>query len=80
MRRRLFRSFEHLHALRAADERRSFRELVAADPVVTAALPPALRALGCEPRVLLPGFPAIRDSLEGLWTQAIKTCAPPSAP
>ena len=30
---------------------------------VTAALPPALRALGCEPRVLLPGFPAIRDSL-----------------
>jgi len=28
------------HALRAADERRSFRELVAADPVVIAALPP----------------------------------------
>lgn len=24
--------------------------------------------------------PAIRDSLEGLWTQAIKTCAPSSAP
>ena len=23
---------------------------------------------------------AIRDSLEGLWTQTIKTCAPPSAP
>lgn len=32
---------------------------------VAGALPPALRALGGEPRVLLPGFPAILDALEG---------------
>jgi starch synthase len=33
---------------------------------VTGALPAALAKLGCEPRLLLPGFPAVLDGLTGL--------------
>jgi starch synthase len=37
---------------------------------VAGALPSALRRVGCEPRVLLPGFPAIQAGIEGAVTVA----------
>jgi adenylosuccinate lyase len=54
------------HALRAADERRSFRDLVAADPVVTAALPAERIAACFDDRHHLRHAPAILARLDVL--------------
>jgi adenylosuccinate lyase len=54
------------HALRAADERRPFRELVAADPVVQAALPPERLDACFDDRRHLRHVPTILARLDAL--------------
>jgi adenylosuccinate lyase len=54
------------HALRAADERRPFRELLAADPAVTAALPPDRLAACFDDRLHLRHAATILARLEAI--------------